>query len=269
MVWKSSPRMESLASRLQGWQFPLSLLGHCWRARCPGITGNLLVTPPHPSALQMLVIFFWPVEFLRQGKGGKYIVFSGVPVPQAFPSKIPWRVKPDIGMATYSERNSLNIETVLLMHFKEATLWKTTKCKPCEWLKPKEQKHWHMRLRQWRGEAQRKIATFPPVNETIHCDTAASLQHDATYLSSCRVLLKPWSKVGWEHWCGPDCLSLAQLSLCCEKLAVLFPYLPPKKSQLFFVTPSLLTSLFTLWLWFDPEKHNKCAIFFFFFYQTC
>lgn len=114
--WRAWPADSEAGSSLS------AFWGHCWRARCPGITGNLLVTPPHPSALQMLVVFFWPVEFLRQGKGGKYIVFSRVPVPQAFPSKIPWRVKPDIGMATYSERNSLNIETVLLMHFKEATL---------------------------------------------------------------------------------------------------------------------------------------------------
>lgn len=79
--------------------------------------------PPHPSALQILVVSPLLVEFLRHREGRKCVMLLQVPVPQEFPSKIPSRVKPDIGMTTYLERNySLNIETILLMHFKETTL---------------------------------------------------------------------------------------------------------------------------------------------------
>lgn len=80
----------------------------------------------HQQPILQLFRFYWcflTVHFLRQGEGGKYVVLLQVPVSWAFPSKVPWRVEPDIGMATYSERNnSLNIETILLMHFKETTL---------------------------------------------------------------------------------------------------------------------------------------------------
>lgn len=111
------PRMESLASRFQGWQFPLSLLGGLLQSQMSWY---------HQQLILQLSRFYWcflTIHFLRQGEGGKYAVLLQVPVSWAFPSKVPWRVEPDIGMVTYSERNnSLNVETILLMHFKETTL---------------------------------------------------------------------------------------------------------------------------------------------------
>lgn len=57
------PRMESLASRFQGWQFPLSLLGDCCRARCHGITSN-------PSfSFSDSTDVFWPFIFWGRGRG--------------------------------------------------------------------------------------------------------------------------------------------------------------------------------------------------------
>lgn len=49
------------------------------------------------------------------------------------------------------------------------------------------------------------------------------------------------------------CLPQVWLSLCCKGSAVLCPYLSPEEEWSFFVSPNLLTSLFTLWRWFDPK----------------
>lgn len=67
------PRMESLASWVQGWQVPLSLLGGLLQSQISQHHGQ----PAHHPILQLSRSwwgFFWPVEFLRQGETEKYVV---------------------------------------------------------------------------------------------------------------------------------------------------------------------------------------------------
>lgn len=89
-----------------------------------------------------------------------------------------------------------------------------------------------MRVQQWQGEAQRKT-NFSPVNETIHCDIVVSLQHDATTCLPAGYCSKPEAEEDENHCCGPDCLSLVQLSLCCEKLSSL-PISPTQNQSVIF-----------------------------------